>query len=120
MERKGIITAMVTPMDEDQQIDFVATRNLVKRLISKGVDGLFILGTNGEAHALTNEERLAFAKTVVDEVGGCVPVYAGVGENSTSATDPTQFTSHWPAGGSARPRSATVVITRNDGGKVGV
>jgi secreted PhoX family phosphatase len=42
------------------------------------------------------------------------------GENSTSATDPTQFTSHWPDGGNARPRSATVVITRNDGGKIAV
>ena len=42
------------------------------------------------------------------------------GENSESATDPTQFTSHWPDGGNARPRSATVIITRNDGGKVAV
>ncbi|MBE9155450.1 PhoX family phosphatase [Nodosilinea sp. LEGE 06152] len=42
------------------------------------------------------------------------------GENSESATDPTQFTSHWPDGGNARPRSATVVITRNDGGKIAV
>ncbi|PSR17020.1 phosphatase [filamentous cyanobacterium CCP3] len=42
------------------------------------------------------------------------------GENSESATDPTQFTSHWPDGGSARPRSATVVITRNDGGRIAV
>ncbi|WP_008317464.1 PhoX family protein [Leptolyngbya sp. PCC 6406] len=41
------------------------------------------------------------------------------GENSTSATDPTQFTSHWPDGGNARPRSATVVITKNDGGIIG-
>lgn len=42
------------------------------------------------------------------------------GENSTSATDPTQFTSHWPDGGNARPRSATVIITRNDGGTIAV
>ena len=40
------------------------------------------------------------------------------GERSTSAT--TGYTSNWPDGGSARPRSATVVITRDDGGKVGV
>lgn len=40
------------------------------------------------------------------------------GESSTSAT--TGLTSNWPDGGSARPRSATVVITRNDGGKVGL
>lgn len=42
------------------------------------------------------------------------------GENSGSVTDPAEFTSHWPDGGNARPRSATVVITRNDGGKIAV
>lgn len=42
------------------------------------------------------------------------------GENSESSTDPALFTSHWPDGGNARPRSATVVITRNDGGKIAV
>ena len=44
------------------------------------------------------------------------------GEN-TSAADigvPANYESHWPAGGDARPRSATIVITRNDGGVVGV
>ncbi|MGE0799005.1 MAG: PhoX family phosphatase [Lautropia sp.] len=34
--------------------------------------------------------------------------------------DPTKFSSHWPQGGAARPRSATLVITKNDGGVVGV
>ena len=42
------------------------------------------------------------------------------GENSNSVTDPTMFTSHWPNGGNARPRSATVIITRDDGGKIAV
>lgn len=42
------------------------------------------------------------------------------GENSESPADPSQFTSHWPDGGTARPRSATVMITRNDGGKIAV
>lgn len=42
------------------------------------------------------------------------------GENSESVTDPALFTSHWPDGGSARPRSATVVITRDDDGKIAV
>lgn len=40
------------------------------------------------------------------------------GETSGSATDPAQFTSHWPDGGNARPRSATVIITRDDGGVI--
>ena len=40
------------------------------------------------------------------------------GENSKSVTDPTKFTSHWPDGGDARPRSATVIITKDDGGVI--
>jgi len=43
------------------------------------------------------------------------------GEDTTpNYTDPTSFGSHWPDGGSARPRSATVVITRDDGGMIGL
>ncbi|NEO86157.1 MAG: PhoX family phosphatase [Spirulina sp. SIO3F2] len=40
------------------------------------------------------------------------------GERSKSPTNPAQFTSHWPDGGDARPRSATIVITRDDGSLV--
>jgi secreted PhoX family phosphatase len=44
------------------------------------------------------------------------------GEETPAASigDPTLFTSHWPEGGTARPRSATIAITRNDGGVIGV
>lgn len=44
------------------------------------------------------------------------------GEDTKDADigDATKYQSHWPDGGSSRPRSATVVITRNDGGLVGV
>lgn len=43
------------------------------------------------------------------------------GEDTAAASlsDPTKFGSHWPDGGTARPRSATVVITKNDGGRIG-
>ena len=44
------------------------------------------------------------------------------GETTPAASigDPTKFGSHWPQGGSARPRSATVVITKDDGGLIGL
>ena len=42
------------------------------------------------------------------------------GEDTTSLADPAAFQSHWPSGGTARPRSATIVITRNDGSKITV
>ena len=50
------------------------------------------------------------------------------GESTTTAnvTTPAQYTSHWPGntgygagGANARPRSATIVITKNDGGRIG-
>jgi pilus assembly protein CpaF len=44
------------------------------------------------------------------------------GEDTPAASigDPSAFTSHWPGGGTSRPRSATIVITKNDGGVIGV
>ncbi len=84
MELKGIITAMVTPFDKNQQIDEQAARALVNRLIQSNVSGLFILGTNGEFHVLTQEEKVHFAKIVIQETNKRVPVYVGTGGNSTA------------------------------------
>lgn len=84
MKVTGMITAMVTPMKKGGEIDYVATRKLVNRLIEKGVDGIFILGTNGEFHCLGYEEKIMFTKEVVSYVKGRVPVYAGAGSNSTN------------------------------------
>lgn len=79
MELKGIITAMVTPFNEDQTINRSATKALINRLIEKGVAGLFILGTNGEFHVMDRAEKVAFADLVVNETAGRVPVYVGTG-----------------------------------------
>jgi 4-hydroxy-tetrahydrodipicolinate synthase len=84
MKPKGIITAMVTPLDKTDHINAEATKQLVNRLIEKKVDGLFILGTNGEFHRLTDLEKIRFAELVVSEVNGRVPVYVGTGGNSTA------------------------------------
>lgn len=84
MDVKGIIVAMVTPFDQNQKIDFQATKQLVNKLIADGVYGVFILGTNGEFHLLNNQEKVEFAKCVIDEVAKRVPVYVGTGGNSTA------------------------------------
>jgi 4-hydroxy-tetrahydrodipicolinate synthase len=83
MNIKGIITAMVTPFDEEQNINAKATKQLVEKLISKGVDGIFILGTNGEFHVLSDDEKVEFAQIVIAAVDHRVPVYVGTGGNST-------------------------------------
>ena len=81
-----ILTAMVTPFDQNGEIDFNATRNLVNHLIANGTDGLVVAGTTGESPTLTTEEKVELFKFVVRVVDGRVPVIAGTGSNNTRAS----------------------------------
>lgn len=83
MKLEGIITPIVTPFDEEQEINYPATAQLIDHLIAHGVSGLFILGSNGEFHVLTEEEKVEFAKFVIETVDHRVPVYVGTGGCST-------------------------------------
>lgn len=81
-----ILTAMVTPFDQNGEIDFSATKNLIDYLIANGTDGLVIAGTTGESPTLSTEEKVELFKFVVNVVDGRVPVIAGTGSNSTRAS----------------------------------
>ena len=81
-----ILTAMVTPFDQNGDIDFNATKNLINYLISNGTDGLVVSGTTGESPTLTTEEKVELFKYVVEIVDGRVPVIAGTGSNNTRAS----------------------------------
>ncbi|CZQ95294.1 MULTISPECIES: 4-hydroxy-tetrahydrodipicolinate synthase [Trichococcus] len=83
---KGIISANVTPMDANEDINEKELRNHVNRSLAAGVDGVFCLGTNGEAYALNKEEKKFVIEAFVDEVKGRVPVYAGTGAATTRET----------------------------------
>ena len=78
-----ILTAMVTPFDENGEIDFNATRDLVNHLIDNGTDGLVVAGTTGESPTLSTEEKVELFKFVVEVVDGRVPVIAGTGSYNT-------------------------------------
>lgn len=86
LEVKGIIPAMVTPLNQREEIDEQALRGMVNRYIDAGVHGLFCLGTNGEFFNLSFDEKLEVAKIVIDETRGRVPVYAGAGCAGTGET----------------------------------
>jgi 4-hydroxy-tetrahydrodipicolinate synthase len=86
MELKGIIPAMVTPLTTEQKVNQSVTRQLTNHLLDSGVHGLFILGTNGEFHLLSTEEKLEVARIVIEEVNGRVPVIVGTGGISTEET----------------------------------
>ena len=78
---KGIIPPVITPMNNDpeQTVNHEALRQQVERLLAGGVHGMFPLGTNGEAYALSFKEKEEILATVIDQVKGRVPVYAGTG-----------------------------------------
>ena len=63
---QGIITPILTPMYEDESINFDELRNQVNRLIAAGVSGLFCFGTNGESYIISEEEKYASAIKVSD------------------------------------------------------
>ncbi|MDR7002803.1 4-hydroxy-tetrahydrodipicolinate synthase [Neobacillus niacini] len=81
-----VLTAMVTPFDQQGEIDYNATRTLVNYLIDNGTDGLVVVGTTGESPTLSSEEKVEFFKFVVDVVDGRIPVIAGTGSNNTRAS----------------------------------
>jgi len=83
---KGIIPPILTPMNEDESINYQELRAQVDRLIGGGVHALFPFGTNGEGYILTGEEKKAVLETVIDQTAGRVPVYAGTGCISTKET----------------------------------
>ena len=85
---KGIIPPVITPMNNDpeQTVNHQALREQVERLLAGGVHGIFPMGTNGEAYALSFQEKEEILATVIDQVKGRVPVYAGTGCITTAET----------------------------------
>lgn len=86
VDMKGIIVPIVTPMNEDESVNTDELRHQVDRQIEAGIHGIFPFGTNGEGYILNGEEKELVLKTVIDQVAGRVPVYAGTGCISTKET----------------------------------
>ncbi|MFP4249923.1 MAG: 4-hydroxy-tetrahydrodipicolinate synthase [Armatimonadota bacterium] len=84
MPRLGnLITAMVTPFDDDLHVDFDRVAELAVRLADAGSD-LLVSGTTGESPTTTAEEKLQMYQVVRDAVGEDVAVMAGTGSNDTA------------------------------------
>src|SRR5215210_9519506 len=80
---EGLIPALVTPFDEDGEIDLQATEAVVERHIEAGVDGISALGSTGEFSHLTGPERRRFAEALVGMIDGRVPLVVGVRATGT-------------------------------------
>ena len=78
-----VLTAMVTPFTEDEEVNYPQARKLARALLDSGSDGLVIGGTTGEAPAMNDEERLKLFAEVKDEIGDSGAVIAGTTDNNT-------------------------------------
>lgn len=79
-----VLTAMVTPFNEDLEIDYQRTQELVVRLIESGSDGVIVSGTTGESPTLSKKEKLNLFRSVVEAIGGKGTVIAGTGSYNTA------------------------------------
>lgn len=80
---KGCATAIVTPFNEKNEIDFEEFRRLIDFQIENGVNGIVVCGTTGESATLSKEEKQELIKNCVKVVNKRVPVIAGIGSNNT-------------------------------------
>lgn len=78
---KGVGTAIITPFDEDYNVDYKALEKFVKFQL-KYVDALIVLGTTGEAPTINEEEREKIVSKVVELANKKVPVIVGTGSNN--------------------------------------
>ena len=85
-ENVDLMTAMVTPFDDQQQIDDARLSSLIEHLLAHGTQGLIVGGTTGEAPTLSETEKLHLITKTAEIVAGRVPIVAGTGSNNTAAT----------------------------------
>ncbi|MDG6773222.1 4-hydroxy-tetrahydrodipicolinate synthase [Thiomicrorhabdus sp. ZW0627] len=81
---RGSMVALVTPMLDDESIDYDSLEKLVEFHIASGTDAIVAVGTTGESATLDMQEHCEVVKFVVDKVNKRVPVIAGTGANSTT------------------------------------
>lgn len=80
---KGAGVALVTPMKEDQEINFEKLEEIIDDQIAGGTDAIIIAGTTGEAATMTEEEHLEVIRACVKYTNHRIPVVAGTGSNCT-------------------------------------
>ena len=102
----GVATALITPFNNQEKVDFPTLRRLIERQIKMQVDALVILGTTGEISTLTLEERHAIIDCTLQTVKGRIPLIFGIGGNDpNNIIDLGQY---------------VVQVAKNTPGKIGI
>ena len=84
LKLQGTITAMVTPFDTPDNVDYGPLKAFVDWQCENGVEGICAVGTSGESPALSHEEHHKVIEKTIEFAAGRVKIIAGTGANSTS------------------------------------
>ena len=80
---KGAGTAIVTPFDKDQNVDYNSLKRITKHQVDNRIDAIIILGTTGEAPVVDGDERKKIIETIMTEAAGKCKIIIGTGGNNT-------------------------------------
>jgi len=80
----GSIVAIVTPMNESGEIDYLAWERLIDWHLAEGTEGIVVAGTTGESATVSLAEACELTRRAVARVAGRIPVIAGSGTNDTA------------------------------------
>jgi 4-hydroxy-tetrahydrodipicolinate synthase len=78
-----VLTAIITPFDDDGSIDYVTFSRLINHLVHTGSEGIVVAGTTGESPTLTAAEKAALFRAAVDAGKESTYIVAGVGTYDT-------------------------------------
>ena len=79
----GVIPALVTPFDQNENLDEGRLRAIVRDLLAEEINGLYLTGSTGECFLMTSKERCRVIEIVAEEVQGRIPLIAHVGDIGT-------------------------------------
>lgn len=79
----GVIPPVVTPLTDDRRLDIASFERVINRLITAGVNGLFVLGSTGEVAFCTDSLRAQIIEEAARIIDGRVPLLAGVIDTQT-------------------------------------
>lgn len=80
---EGTATALITPFDDDLNVDYQAWKRFLKFQMENGINALIVLGTTGEAATVNADERKKLTEIAVETANKKIPVIVGTGTNDT-------------------------------------
>ncbi|MEB3211018.1 MAG: 4-hydroxy-tetrahydrodipicolinate synthase [Leptolyngbyaceae bacterium] len=78
-----VLTAMITPFDDEGHVDYGVAEKLANHLVDQGTDTLVLCGTTGESPTLTWDEEYKLFQVIQTSLQGRAKIIAGTGSNST-------------------------------------